>query len=166
MSADPNPIASGFAHKTAEYGPEFQGHLLEQYKLYVQSSQEITTRRSDANKYLLTINSSLVTLFAAATSTLGNQRWHAVVSIVGVLVCVAWYFIVKGYKEVNAAKFQVIDEFEKHLPCAPFRAEWKAFEHGKRGKYRPISNVELLVPVAFICLYLALAAYSLLARTK
>lgn len=45
-----------------EYGAKYQDHLLEQYKLFVTTSQQVSERRQQANNYLLTLNSSLVTL--------------------------------------------------------------------------------------------------------
>ena len=41
----------------ASYGESFQAHLLEQYKLYVDSSQKVTDRRITTGNYLLTVNS-------------------------------------------------------------------------------------------------------------
>ena len=44
----------------AGYGESFQAHLLEQYKLYVESSQKVTDRRITTGNYLLTVNSFLL----------------------------------------------------------------------------------------------------------
>jgi len=55
-----------------EYGEKYQDHLLEQYKLYVQTSQQVSEKRQNSNNYLLTLNSSLVTLFVVFLSTLAT----------------------------------------------------------------------------------------------
>lgn len=57
-----------------EYGDKYQDHLLEQYKLFVQTSQQTSDKRQSANNYLLTLNSSLVTLFVVFLSTFGHNR--------------------------------------------------------------------------------------------
>lgn len=41
----------------ASYGERFHDHLLEQYKLYVESARHVSDRRESANNYFLTINS-------------------------------------------------------------------------------------------------------------
>jgi hypothetical protein len=53
-----------------EYGDRYREHFLEQYKLYVATSQQLSERRQQANNYLLTLNSSLMTV-ASKASLLG-----------------------------------------------------------------------------------------------
>lgn len=45
----------------ALYGERFEDHLLEQYKLYVDSAQKVSEKRISASNYLLTVSSSLLT---------------------------------------------------------------------------------------------------------
>ena len=44
------------------YGDSFRSDLLEQYKLYVQSAENVSARRVASNRYLLTLNAALVAL--------------------------------------------------------------------------------------------------------
>ena len=41
-----------------KYGGEYQNHLLEQYKLYVQMADKISERRQSANSFFLTVNTA------------------------------------------------------------------------------------------------------------
>ena len=51
-------------HNTKEtYGDTFGSDLLEQYKLYVQSAENVSARRVASNRYLLTLNAALVALY-------------------------------------------------------------------------------------------------------
>jgi len=50
----------------AQYGADYQRHLLDQYKLYVEMANAVSVRRTSANNYLLTINGFLVTLYGLA----------------------------------------------------------------------------------------------------
>ena len=43
-----------------DYGGSFTADLLEQYKLYVQSAENVSSRRIASSRYLLTLNVALV----------------------------------------------------------------------------------------------------------
>lgn len=151
-----------------EYGEKYQDHLLEQYKLFVETSQQVSERRQNANNYLLTINSSLVTLFVVLLSTFGRHRWNVLIPITGLVLCVIWYSLVDSYKDLNTAKFAVIHELEDQLPVALFRHEWYVCGHNQRkkdkaieDKYVPLTHLERWIPWVFAVLYVVLGVYAL-----
>jgi hypothetical protein len=152
-----------------EYGEKYQDHLLEQYKLFVETSQHVSDRRQNANNYLLTLNSSLVTLFVAFLSTFGVRRYDVLIPITGCVVCFVWYSLVDSYKDLNTAKFAVIHELENQLPVALFRHEWWVCGHNRQKKdkpvedmYVPLTHLERWIPVAFVILYIGLGLYAVL----
>jgi hypothetical protein len=154
-----------------EYGEKYQDHLLEQYKLYVETSQHVTEKRQNSNNYLLTLNSSLVTLFVVFLSTFGHHRWNALVPATGLVICFIWWSLVNSYKHLNKAKFDVIHEIEKQLPVALFRREWWVCGHDRKKKdepvefmYTPLTDLERWIPVAFALLYFVMGSYALLAK--
>ena len=54
----------GLIRKEKEfYGDSFVPDLLEQYKLYVQSAENVSARRVSSNRYLLALNAALVALY-------------------------------------------------------------------------------------------------------
>ena len=153
-----------------QYGDKYKDHLLEQYVLYVQTSQQVSDKRQNSNNYLLTLNSSLVTLFVVFVSTFGHQRWNALIPATGLIVCFIWYSLVDSYKDLNTAKFAVIHELEQQLPVALFKHEWWVCGHNRKrkdkpvaDKYVPLTHLERYVPIAFAVLYAALAGYAFLA---
>jgi hypothetical protein len=146
------------------YGEKFQDHLLEQYKLYVESAQQISERRLHAANFFLAINSSLVAVFGIVYSSFGHHRWNAAIPATGILVSVVWFRLVKSYKDLNSTKFLVIHELEAYLPAALFKYEWHVCGHGDPKKYRPLTHTEQWIPVVFMILYFALALYALLAQ--
>ena len=79
-----------FSAGEQQYGTDYQAHLLEQYKLYVDSAQRISDRRSDANKFLLAVNSALVTLAALGGASLEESIVVILISVTGVLVAASW----------------------------------------------------------------------------
>jgi hypothetical protein len=153
-----------------EYGDKYQDHLLEQYKLSVQTSQQVSERRQNSNNYLLTLNSSLVTLFVVFLSTFGHHRWNVLIPATGLVICFLWYSLVDSYKDLNKAKFAVIHELENQLPVALFRHEWSVCGHNRKKKdkpvedmYVPLTHLERWIPWMFAVLYVVLGAYALLA---
>lgn len=152
-----------------QYGEKYQDHLLEQYKLFVETAQHTSDKRQNANNYLLTLNSSLVTLFVVFHASFGSQRWNALIPATGLIVCFIWWSLVDSYKDLNTAKFAVIHELEEQLPVALFRHEWFVCGHNRKKKdrtvedmYVPLTHLERWVPVAFAVLYIGLGAYALL----
>jgi hypothetical protein len=152
------------AQTPANYGSRFQDHLLEQYKLYVDSAQKISERRLHSGNFFLAINSSLVAVFGIALSRFGHHRWNAAIPLTGMLVSFLWFRLVKSYKDLNSTKFIVIHELEAYLPAAMFKYEWHVCGHGDAKKYRPVTHTEQWIPLIFVGFYLLLFLYALLAQ--
>ena len=143
------------------YGKEYKQHLLEQYKLYVESVEKISDRRQNANNHFLTINAALVTLIGLTIQlkVADNSPWIIpFVAFIGIIFSSIFWYLIKSYKQLNTAKFIVIHEIEAVLPIALYRYEW----HGplKAGKdqtiYYPFSHIEMIIPLFFAILYLLL----------
>ena len=148
-----------------EYGDKYQDHLVEQYKLFVETSQRVTEKRQNANNYLLTLCSSLITLYVTFLSTFGHHRWNVIIPIAGLLVCFIWHSLVESYKDLNTAKFRVIHEMEEQLPVALFKYEWHVCGKGKdKDKYVPLTHLERWIPLMFAALFVALGIYAVVAR--
>ena len=148
-----------------EYGSEHGGHLLEQYKLYLEMADRISQRRQTANTFLLTINTALVALLGIALphnlGVLGTV-WYAIVGTAGIVLCYTWLRLVRSYSDLNTAKFKVVHEIEQMLPIRPYEAEWKAVGEGKDPKrYLPFTRIEPRIPWVFAVLYLSLIASSI-----
>ena len=134
-----------------KYGELFQKHLLEQYKLYVNTSTEVTAKRLETNKFFLTLNS----IMFGSTSYISTQHIALTVilfSLTGLLISFAWLKNILAYKELNRAKFKVIHELETHLPASLFRTEEKHYLE----RYHGLTSIEIICPIAFLVLYIAL----------
>lgn len=146
-----------------EYGPEYRAHLMDQYKLYVQMSDRVSERRTEANRYLLTVNAFLITLYGLSTSSASIEKgiWLYVVPLAGIAVCLTWLATIKSHRDLNTAKFKVIHELEQGLPAALYYREWVLAEEGKGSAYKPISHIEEVIPWVFAALYALLALFAL-----
>ena len=64
-------------------GESFKSDLLEQYKLYVQSAENVSARRVASNRYLLALNAALVALYGLQTANFGQGYWTLLVPAIG-----------------------------------------------------------------------------------
>jgi len=144
------------------YGKNFQDHLLEQYKLYVESANKISSRRDSANHFYLTLNSALFAI-SGYLSLLNKQSFiYLIIPIVGIIISFNWLKTVTSYSNLNSGKFKVIHELEQSLPAKLFYYEWETIGKGKTKEYVPISNVERGVPKSFIGMYVLIIIFLLL----
>lgn len=147
------------------YGVHHSDHTLEMYKLYVLSADRISDRREKANSFFVTINAAIIALMAkgaAPVSTLATNSNQILVSFAGIVICYVWYRLIRSYRDLNFAKFQVVHEIEKSLPLRPFDAEWELVGRGKASSlYRPFTHVETVVPWLFFLFHIGALLTSL-----
>lgn len=143
-----------------EYGDRYKDHLLSQYELYVEGIDKISDRRQNANNYFITINTVLISfiglLFQA--KILENIRWiKLLICVVGITICVIFWFLIRSYKQLNSGKFTVIQELEEKLPAALYGFEWHILKEGTdKNVYFPFSHIEMTIPWIFGTIYFIL----------
>ena len=70
--------------KRDEYGDNYQAHLLEQYKLYVEMADRVSQRRDQSNRFYVTSVSALVALLVVmARLGAADSVWAAALLIAG-----------------------------------------------------------------------------------
>lgn len=160
MSEDSNQIReklfSTEISDTYKDTEKYQDHLLEQYKIYQESAEKISSKRQTANSFFVTINTAIIALVSYlhigdSTST----KYYWIVALAGVAITYMWYRLIRSYRDLNSAKFKVIYEIEKKLPLSPFNAEWEAVGRGKNSAlYLPFTHIEVGIPWVFLVLHL------------
>jgi len=126
---------------------------LELYKLAVEMADRVSARRATANAFFLTVNTALL---AFVSSGVEDVFW--VVALAGIALSGAWWVLLKSYRDLNEAKFDVITEMEKNLEAQVFGDEWERLERRReswRGRYAEFGAVERFVPLVFALLYAA-----------
>lgn len=138
-----------------EYGPNYKAHLLEQYKLYVEMADRISSRRQSANSFFLSVNTAIIALISYINwESTNDSSFYWLVSLAGMALCFMWYRLVRSYKDLNAAKFKVIHEMEAKLPVAPYDSEWEKVGKGKNSKlYIPFTYIEIYIPWVFFVIH-------------
>ena len=154
-----------FRHTKETYDGSFSADLLEQYKLYVQSAENVSARRVASNRYLLFLNAALVTLYGFQSASFGQSYWTLLIPFIGISVSMLWYLIIKSHANLNHLKFDVIHELEKYLPAAMYKYEWRLAEEGQGKTYRAVTTIERWLPILFAVLHLVLGIMIVLAIT-
>jgi len=143
-----------------DYGQSYLDHLFAQYQLYVENMEKISDRRQNANNYFITINTVLISFMGVLLQAKIFEAitWiKSLVALVGIIICVVFWFLLRSYKQLNAGKFKVIHEIEQRLPIALYDYEWKILGEGKDGKlYFPFSHIEMIIPWVFGIVYVIL----------
>ena len=149
-----------------DYGESFNADILEQYKLYVQSAENVSARRVQSSRYLLTLNAALVALYGLQSAGFSQNYWTLLVPVIGIPVSLLWYLIIKSHADLNQIKFEVIHEFERHLPAAMYKYEWELAERGQGKAYRVVTKIERWIPVLFAVLHVILGILVILSLTR
>jgi hypothetical protein len=106
-------------------------------------------RRLQTNKFYLTILLSLFTIASffnknEITGLLNEQIILILISVIGLALSTIWYINIESFKLLNSAKFKVILEMEKELPCACFGKEW---EYRDPQSYPILTKIEKFLPI-------------------
>lgn len=140
-------------------------HYFDIYNLAVEMADRISARRVLANSFFATVQTALIAL-------LGSKAFPWYVAVAGIVLSVVWWAMLKSYRDLNLAKFAVINGMEKRLPAKIFTDEWAALKGEKGGEdaipavipkkgirgwlsqYRELGAVERTVPWMFALIYL------------
>lgn len=126
---------------------------LDLYKLAVEMADRVSARRTQANAFFLTLQSALVAL-------LGNKSFdNRAIAVGGVVLGVAWWLLLRSYRELNKAKFGLIVQMEKRLPVQIFEDEWKSLKQDRvpvwRKRYAELGTIERVIPLVCVLGYSA-----------
>lgn len=145
-------------------GHELPAGFLDLYKLAVEMADRISGRRAVANTFFASLHTLLLTAMGAGQflavrtgESVSVRAWWGVLFAAGVgaMLCATWYFLLRAYRHLNAAKFEVIQGMEDRLPVRLFREEW---ERCQRKGYQELGQVERVVPVVFGVAYVIVIA--------
>ena len=133
--------------------------LLEQYKIYLQTSEDLVNRRQSVNNFYSTANTALVTIFGSVLAINPNKEMSLFIgfcfAILGIVLCLSWARILKAYGNLNASKMKVISILEKQLPASLYDAEWSVMsDRLNKQKYISFTDSEKRVPRIFIVIYI------------
>ena len=118
---------------------------LEQYKMFIESTEKNSDRRINQNNIYLTINLAFISYIC--TQNL-DFKHNLVVLIVGLIICAIWFFTIVNYSKRNKVKFDIINESEYGKL---YKEEWKRI-----SILTPLTSYEKISSGIFALLYIAL----------
>lgn len=165
--------------------PESKEYSFEEYKLYYESAERVTDRRLATNTWNYSICTAIIVSIAALVNwSLVQTNFQLItisliilLAVMGLLLCTLWSGQIKDFKNLNAAKFEVINTMaplvrfgsnNNLVSAAPFAHEWtilKEKEATQDVRNMSIvalrsSNAEFLVPKAFRWFFLLITIFA------
>jgi hypothetical protein len=159
--------------------------ILGLYNTAVEMADRVSARRAGANTFFLTVITALAAIVGIVSSARKPPPHGNVPSfdafglvstaIAGIVLSFVWWMLLRYYRRLSAAKWDVINKLEQRLPAQPFTDEWKSLhpeeplsteEAAKlswwkrvrvHNKHREATVVEQFVPFVFMVIYLVLA---------
>jgi hypothetical protein len=168
--ADANNMASSAVDPTT----------LDLYKLCVEMADRTSARRLATNTFFVTLQSALAALIGilGTVHKPGGIKFDVTslltLAIVGIILSLSWWALLRYYRRLNTAKFSVINNMESGFPVKPFTDEWqilhpagepgahsalKWYQLRKRARqqsHREATVVEQIVPILFGAIYVIL----------
>lgn len=117
---------------------------IEIYKIYVQTAENNSDRRQRYNGLFFVILSAVIAFLSQYLASYQDNKLPIfVASLLGLIICWAWFAHIESHKAINKRKFEVIHEIEKSLDPKPFQKEWVNREH------TTLSTIEKKIPLVF-----------------
>ncbi|MBV9067987.1 MAG: hypothetical protein JO093_16340 [Acidobacteria bacterium] len=154
----------------------------DEFKLYYESTEKVTDRRLDTNRWNYSACAAILVGLAAIVKwgvVSAELRWIGVTAVVllcmmAVLFCQLWIAQIRDFKKLNDAKFEVLNQmaplldFDPSNPSRvrsyqPFEREWNRLkDEGAVNKVRKLniialksSHMEQFIPRAFQLVFIA-----------
>ncbi|MBE1596731.1 MULTISPECIES: RipA family octameric membrane protein [Streptomyces] len=142
--------------------PLERSEVLDLYKLAVEMADRVSARRGSANAFFLSVQSALVTLIGFGTPKLSQSPWWVslAVALAGCTLSATWWMQLRSYRNLNTAKFTVINKLEEDLSVKIYTHEWQALKSeptpSQRKRYVELGASERVVPLVFAVAHLIL----------
>lgn len=133
--------------------------ILAQWQTCVEMANSVSQRRDTMNNLCVTLNLAIV----AAISFIWDTKTIALL-IAGALVCIIWLLFIRNFRELNRAKFYVINRIETCLPVNAFDEEWEFLEKNK--KYIEGTKLERSMPLVFLLLYAGIFIFIVMTNSQ
>ena len=136
----------------------------EQYKIFIDSAEKNSDKRITQNNTeknsdkRITQNNIYLTINLAFVSYICTQNFEIkqtiTMIIIGILICLIWFFTINNYSKRNKVKFEIINESEYGKL---YKEEWKRI-----NVLTALTTYEKISSLIFIILYLALFVIKLI----
>jgi hypothetical protein len=138
---------------------KYRDQLFEQYKLFVEKTHDYWDQFLSTNEFFLKANGVVLSAFAY----LATSGKHVPVLVILILTMLSlalaaeWFRVINSLRGLNAARHEIIQEWELYLPAQPYRFEYHKLYGVPERKYRPIQPLYRLLPLIAGAAYIGLA---------
>ncbi len=143
-----------------------KNELLEIYKLHAELADRVSQRREGANRLYVSLLVGLA-LFLGISIRFGvgdifaSRILFQASGIIGAVLSVSWYIVIRSYRQLNSGKFAALQELEDQIAFPFFRREWELLDEGKTARrYWKLTVVESMLPIIFFVLSTTLLVVS------
>jgi len=141
-----------------QYDGDKEKTAFEQYKLFLQTSESLVSRRQSVSTFYISINTAIFSLFGVVALFGIDEKLVVFLfcfgCVLGYLLNITWIKLLDSYGSLNASKMHIISKIEQQLPFHLFDAEWEVLSSKlNHKKYTSFTASEKRVPKLFICLY-------------
>lgn len=144
------------------------------YQMAVEMADRVSSRRMVANGFFLSVHTALVTVVGFTYEKVATDQKSVliIIAMMGFLLAWTWFFAIRSYRRLNRAKFNVINKLEKDLATQYFTNEWaeltktteddlelKSFRARWlkfKDRYTTLTNIESVVPLVFVIIYVVI----------
>jgi hypothetical protein len=144
----------------ADYGDNYKSDMLAMYRDFVASAETVSDRRNKANSFYLTSCTALLGTNTYFSAQIEGVPYALLSALLGIVFGSIWMGLIASYKSLNGAKFKVIQEMERRLPMAPYKAEEWVYKKPSTYMVR-LSKFESYMPIVFIALNFGLGLFVL-----
>lgn len=135
----------------SDYGEEYQSHILDIYKIYVEMVDRLYARRLSSNKFFLSLNTAIIALWGyKGVYSTANSSFIFTIAIAGLVLSLTWFIYIFSNSILRGNAFKVIHEIESLLPIRPYFAEDKI---NKPSKYIRFTIIEMIIPWVFLLIF-------------
>lgn len=117
-------------------------------KIYIDSIERNSDRRSLTNKFFLTLNTFIFTIFSFLFLNVNvtyRNLSMLIITIVGIIFNLIYLMTIISFRKLNKRKFQVLKEIcKKNKYQNPYSME------DKNKKYISFTTLEIFIPIIFI----------------
>lgn len=144
--------------------------LLEMYKLHAELADSVSKQRGTANRFYMLVLSGLAVIFSAFLQRKNGVPLGVLMvgfGILGMLLSMAWYIVIRSYRQLNSGKFKALHELENKLAYQFFTREWELLKEGtERKTYWRLTIVETSVPIIFFSCFGVLLVIGIILLVK
>ena len=132
--------------------------LLEQYKIYLSTSESLVSRRQNVSSFYVSVNAAIISTLTLVSPFINNLVYNSiaiiVISIFGIILDLAWMRILDSYAILNSSKMKIIEMIEQRLPANIYDNEWAVMSDKLNNKkYISFTESEKRIPKVFCAIY-------------